>query len=284
MKPWAVMDKWNDAQDTPWSQSSIYAPSTGDTYVAPYGTNVTTGFSNKDANGNPVDAGRQMILKMNNPGMQNPTVGQWGAGWALALDLGPPVTPPPGGGGPYYDTIAGCTSDVVVIASQNQTCAGGPNPSLGCLQVETGAMGGGNGGPTFQGVDAIINRDSNAYWDSTANAIGGRTSTAATSPRVVPLALIDPNHYITQPNANGNNGIVKVVNIVGFFVEGVCPAGGGGGGGNTPPFPIVAAPNGPGVCEPGAVIGRLLSFPASMAVGGTAPTAASFGQVIRLVR
>lgn len=280
LKPWAVMDRWADAQDNPWTQASIYAPSTGDTYVPPYPGLTTTGFSNRDANGNPVDAGRQMILKMNHPGQQNPQVAQWGGGWALALDL----PPPPGGGNPYQRNITGCTTATVSIAAQNETCSGGPNPAIGCINVEPGAMGGGNGGPTWNGVQAIIASDPGAYWDSATNSIAGSSFAGGLSPRVVPLALVDPHHYVTQPNANGNNGIVKVVNFVGFFVEGICPSGGGGGGGNQPPFPIVPMPDGPGQCQSGSVIGRLVSFPGEFIVGGTAPTSASFGQVIRLVR
>jgi hypothetical protein len=273
------MDRWSDAQDIPWTQASIYAPATGDNYVPPYPGLTTTGFSNKDANGNPIDAGRQMILKMNHPGQQNPQVAQWGAGWALALSL----TPPPGGGNPYQRNITGCTTDTVSIAAQNETCAGGPNPAIGCVNVEPGAMGGGNGGPTWNGVQAIMSSDSGAYWNTTTNSIAGSAFTGM-SPRVVPLALVDPHHYVTQPNANGNNGIVKIVNFVGYFIEGICPTGGGGGGGNQPSFTIVPMPNGPGQCQPGAVIGRLISFPAEFIAGGQAPTSAAFGQIIRLVR
>lgn len=274
LKPWAVMDKWIDAQDSPWTQASIYTPSLGDSYVPPYPGLTTTGFSNKDANGNPIDAGRQMILKMQNPGPMSPNVAQWGAGWALALDL----PPPPGPKNPYERNITGCTTATVSIAAQNETCLGGPNPSIGCVNVEPGAMGGGGGGPTLNGVQSIIDTDPTAFWDSSANSIANSAATGL-SPRVVPLALVDPHQYVTQPNANGNNGIVKIVNFVGFFVEGICP-----NGNNSPSFSIVAMPSGPGQCQSGAVIGRLVSFPGEFIVGGQAPTSASFGQVIRLVR
>ena len=41
------------------------------------------------------------------------------------------------------------------------------------------------------------------------------------SPRIVPLALFDPASYIAG-GYTGTNGVAKVMNMVGFFVEGMC--------------------------------------------------------------
>ncbi len=43
----------------------------------------------------------------------------------------------------------------------------------------------------------------------------------ASSRRIIPLALFDPAHYAAS-GANGSNGVVKIVNILGFFIEGTC--------------------------------------------------------------
>src|SRR5688500_9054899 len=83
LKPWAVADKWLESSGA-WTQNSVYQPP-ADSYVPPYGTNGT-GFSNKDANGDPVDWGLQLTLKLAHSGPAG-TPGTLSSGWSMSLDL-----------------------------------------------------------------------------------------------------------------------------------------------------------------------------------------------------
>jgi len=77
------------------------------------------------------------------------------------------------------------------------------------LQIEPGNMQ----GPTGQGLRALIDLDPNAYWDNGTNTVQG--SDFGTSPRVVKLALFDPQ--ATPPS--GRNHVV-VSKLAAFFIEG----------------------------------------------------------------
>ena len=86
---------------------------------------------------------------------------------------------------------------------------------MGCLDVMTGAMT----GKTKSGVEAIVARDSYASW---TGGLGGHiTGGDGLNERVVPIALFDTALYLSQ-GYNGTNGVVKLVGILGFFVEGLC--------------------------------------------------------------
>lgn len=71
-------------------------------------------------------------------------------------------------------------------------------------------------GPTTQGIDDLIARDTNAYWDRSANRA---VSTNNPSPRVIVIPVYDPVYYDTGKR-NGRDADLKVANYVGFFVEG----------------------------------------------------------------
>jgi Flp pilus assembly protein TadG len=97
-------------------------------------------------------------------------------------------------------------------------------------------------GPTKQGIDDLIARDPNAYWDTATNKV---VSSMKPSPRVVAIPLFDPYYYATGKQ-NGRNASLKFVNYLGFFIEPmqgntvvgrVTPIGGlrTGNGGTPPP-------------------------------------------------
>jgi hypothetical protein len=58
------------------------------------------------------------------------------------------------------------------------------------LLHEPGAMA----GPTVSGIQALIDRDPDAYWDTTTNRVAGSTADGQ-SPRVFPIPLYDPAYY-----------------------------------------------------------------------------------------
>jgi hypothetical protein len=162
----------------------------------------------------------------------------------------------------------------------------------GCLGVKTGVMS----GPTDQGVEGggpvpngmgIIEQDSGAVWSSTAN--GGRGAVVdgsgrinMGSPRIRPVAVMDINHYMDQEvNCSGGTGCtVKVSNIVGFFVEGMCDELSSAGrlaAGTA----CVGAPSD----WKNQVVGRIVTLPGTFATGNGAPvTESSFVKLVQLIR
>ena len=71
-------------------------------------------------------------------------------------------------------------------------------------------------GPTVDGIDQLIAKDPDAYWDTTKNK---PVSTRSPSPRVVAIPLYDPEYYDTGKK-NGRYADLKVVNYLGFFITG----------------------------------------------------------------
>jgi hypothetical protein len=97
------------------------------------------------------------------------------------------------------------------------------------------------------------------------------------SPRIVPLAIFDTLAYYNESTAAcggavGVGCVARVVNIAGFFVQGMCRT----------------VTLDPGVSCPDLdsdVVGRLMNYPAQILTGAGAVTpAASFLTVTRLVR
>jgi hypothetical protein len=265
LKPWAVADKWLERDDPSWTQQSTYAPgspTTDDVYIAPYSSS-TTGFKRADGSGNPVDLGYQMTLKLAHPGPA-PGPGTFSAGWAMSLYL-PNSTAPGEGATNYEDNIINCTTATIGIAPEASTCPE-VNTELGCLDVLTGAMT----GKTISGTDAIVARDPSASW---TGGLGGHiTGGDGLNERVVPIALFDTALYLSQ-GYNGTNGIVKLVGLLGFFVEGLCKDG-------FAKETYLDCSN-----NNNDVVGRLVSFPGTYVNGaGAVAPGAAFGQVIRLVR
>jgi Flp pilus assembly protein TadG len=266
IKPWVVADKWIDNSGTGlntsgWDQMDKFDPGV-DTYVAP-------GFK---ATGPDNDFGTQLMLK-------DGTVGDWSAGWTMQIEFGQ------SGSSAYKDTITGCPSYVPTVGLYNPTVPCGkndaPNPEQGCLDVKTGMAQ----GPTQQGVsgdqDALVKRDPTAYFDTTTNKIAGGCMGAGTcelSPRVVPIAIFDTAAYVNlSATCSGTTCRAQVVNIIGFFVEGMCDE----------VYPDAATR--PVYCGTSAeaqkmVVGRLINYPAQASGIAGAPGPASFITTVKLIR
>jgi hypothetical protein len=273
LKPWAVADKWLEVNVPPWTQSSQYQPSLGDVYTPPTADSYGTGFTNKDASGNPVDYGYQIVLKLNNPGGGQAL----SSGWAMELDLDNAAAN--GGGAAYGANIVGCTSDKVAIAPPGTTCTL-VNTQAGCVDVRTGAQAGDNHNSPGKPLGQLIGQDATATWSDGPSGdyhTGVVNSSQSPSARIVPVAVFDTAQYQAAVDAgtyNGTNGIIRVVNILGFFVEGTCAD-------NFYKEPYLNCPNGGSGQD--AIVGRLMNYPGiALASGGT--VAGAFGQQIILVR
>jgi hypothetical protein len=274
LRPWVVGDKWFDTQPGGWDQTATFDPSAGDYYTPPTPTDPGTGFSAKDANGNPTYYGYQFILKLANPGSGGNNIPIESAGWAMEICLDNPNDANPCNTPAYVDNIEGCTSDLVKISPPGETCTV-VDPSVGCLAVKTGSTGNNNAKAV---ADFITNHDPGASWADGGGAAPWQTgtivnTTQSPSSRIVPIALVDIPDYINA-GYNGSNGIVRVVNIMGFFVEGTCdtvslkesylqcPSGGNG---------------------KSAIVGRMVNY-TGVRAGSGGPTTGNFGQVIILTR
>jgi hypothetical protein len=257
LRPWIVADRWLEGDEAPgpWSQNATFNPPV-DAYVPP-SQSTTTGFTVGD------NYGLQLVLK---PG----TIGAWSAGWTQEIDLNPGVTI-------SEEQVSGCPSFVPTVGiyqpSASLPCASNGDaidPARGCLRVKTGDWA----ATRNDGVNDLVTLDSGARWDSGTKTVVG--SSSGMSPRIVPLALFDTQAYYNESAACGGAGatcVARVVNIVGFFVEGMCNG---------------AVSLDPGVTCPTPsddVVGRLMNYPGQILNGaGNVTPAASFLTVTRLVR
>lgn len=199
LKPWAVADKWeenNPIVGAPWTPTETYDPSGAhpDRYQAPTSSDPGTGFTLQN------DLGTELRLKVGSPhDAINP-------GWFQALDL------TGGGGSQYRENISGCANHLWKIGDE--------------IPKETGNMV----GPTGQGTGDLIDLDPNATWDSGARKVHGSCVEDnscidaqgnhvqyAQSPRIVSIPVFDLDYYMATGGPGA--GTVRVVNILGFFVD-----------------------------------------------------------------
>ena len=154
------------------------------------------------------------------------------------------------------------------------------------VTVYNGVQTGVQQGQTVHGIDDLVYQegvydDRTGYWDTTNNKPAGGCTTTNTcpngvSPRLVPIALFDPNLYMSSA-CTGSTCVTKVVNIIGFYIEGICSdlrdAGRLDAGNNC----------GTPSQENKAVVGRLVEATA-LGLGVPIEDSAAFLQFIVLVR
>ena len=235
LKPWAVADKWLERNPTavPWTPTSTFDPTGGtpDEYAPPTATDPGTGFTLA------ADLGVEIKLKVGSPHEAiNP-------GWFQALDL------TGGGGSAYRANISGCAGVTYKIGDT--------------IAKENGNMV----GPTGQGTKDLIDLDPDADWDPVAKRIVNScvdppyscsTPGLTQSPRVVAIPIFDLAEYMST--GGPGNGDVRLVNILGFFVD------------------RIQNPQ-------NTVIGNLVTIPSlKVAGGGSITPDAAFAKVIQLVK
>ena len=241
MRPWAVLDKWDEYDmatnpgtpesehlqgshspsiiDPDWNMNQSFdkyctnGPCTqeNDYYetpaLCPPGTTTCdpgTGFRLYDQSNNPVDYGRQVILKT---GSQNQT----SAGWFMPIRL------------------SASSSGAADYCADIKQCSGNLNYIGQTLDVETGNMVGPTAQCVFTDSDSLYNKDPNAHWDPNyfgtgKGAVVGGNFGPNQSPRIVPIAVINPDSFF----AGGPNGstTITISNILGFFVDSQLGQGG----------------------------------------------------------
>lgn len=289
LKPWAVVDRWDEFEGTEpdypaagweseWTPDATfdrYVDPQGnrvqedDLYVPPSATSTGTGWT---VDG---DFGRQFGIKTE----QGNTAAS--SGWVRSLDL-PRRDTGNLGASAYEENIRSCNGYPTAIAASDTVC---PEPSAiatvedkaywaarGCVRVQTGTAQ----GPTIDGIGDVFSRDPYARWSPSMN--GGKGGVAGSccspSPRIVPIAVMDIDAYL-RADPSGSGGIVKIVNIFGFFIEGM---GDYDRNGN-----LIFDPSSPMNPRNKVLVGRLMTMP-GLTAGNTVSENASFLRTILLVR
>ena len=185
VKPFSIPDRWIEHKTPPWTTGSTFdrydnkgnVIANADVYVQP----GQPGYAGYNAT---TDKGTLLTIRAGTGNNIQPTMYY---SWAM---------PSSTGGDDYRGNIAGCNNKLVHF--------GDP------MTQEPGNMV----GPTNDGVDDLIAKDPNAYWDTSKNEVH---STQNPSPRVFPIPLFDPDYY-QDGKVNGRNATLKVANWIGFFV------------------------------------------------------------------
>ncbi len=273
LRPWAVLDRWNEfgpegPAPRPTSTFDRYStgqgnnpPQENDVYLPPWqsgGTGYTL----------PGDLGRQFAIKMGPSGGS-----EISSGWFRTIDL-PRADTTQLGNNTVQNNILTCNGLPSSFAGPETVCpASIPNnwedtaswAARGCYRVQTGATV----GSTRNSIEELLTRDGSAIWQN-GDIVGSQFDPPASSPRVVPVGVMDIDWYLSQ-DPTGNNGVLRMVNIFGFFIEGM-----GNVDRNT--GVITLAPNGQ------SVIGRIMTLPAMSSGQSSLPGNASFLVTVRLVR
>ncbi len=254
MRPFSVPDKWTENfapadEFNHWVTSNNNPPgyNKGDEILPTHDVYSGSGSGwDADPSDGYSDIGTPFTLKIgNNPNSDTEALRP---GWSLPIRLPDPDGGYFSGGDDYRDAIGHCTSGPVSIGQR--------------LPLENGVMN----GPTNQGTDDLLALDKGAYYSGTPTPhIEGSCAPGCNpfSPRIVPISVFDVEEF--QYNQAHNdwsscgalNRCVKVVQILGFFVEGM---------------------------SGGDVVGRLMMYPGEMIAGPTVPDGSEFLVKIRLAR
>jgi hypothetical protein len=183
VKPFTIPDKWEE-RHAPADDFNIVDKKgdpvvNPDRYVPP-GQPGYTGYNSER------DRGTQVVIKAGN-------------GSNIAPSFYYPYAMGEGTGADWYrENIANCNTDIMKFGD--------------LLVAEPGFMS----GPTRQGLDDLIAKDPDAYWDVANRRV---VSKMHPSPRVVTIPVFDPVYYHTG-KMNGREADLKVANYIGIFVEG----------------------------------------------------------------
>ena len=275
LRPWAVVDRWQEfgpEGPTPLPNSTYDRYSTGqgnnppqenDLYIPPSTGNAGTGYTL------PADYGRRFAIKVGPSGGN-----EISSGWFRTLDL-PRADTTQMGNATVQTNILSCNGLPSGFAGPATVCPASIDNTWeaarywaerGCYRVQTGATV----GSTRNTIEELMALDGAARWVDGQGITGSTFDPPPTSPRVVPIGVMDIDWYLSQ-DPTGSNGVLRMVNIYGFFIEGM-------GNVDRDTGAITMAANG------SSVIGRIMTIPGMGLGASSLPTNASFLNIVRLVR
>lgn len=222
LKPWVIPDRWQENSSPVNATFDKYVKNGNtistipnpDEYI-PSVKDVTMGSGYNTEN----DLGSLLTLKAGGPSEAIQP------GWYYPIDL--PLPPDGGfvpGGDQYRTNIFNCTSWPVGVGDT--------------VVAENGNMV----GPTAQGVRELIALDPYATWNTETKTVENSCAQARInpcgpiSPRSVAIAMVDPDALSkSMLETGGKNITLRVVNILGFFINSM--DGGGAVTGYLTPIP-----------------------------------------------
>jgi hypothetical protein len=181
VKPFIIPDKWDENTNPPWNMNtSVFNKYDNRGNLIPNHDEYdpTQGYT-------AMDKGTLLVLRAGSGNNIQPT---FYFSWAMPGNTGASW---------YESNIENCNTTVIdtgYVATQ-----------------EPGNMM----GPTIQGLQALMDRDPGARWDSSKNTY---VSSMNPSPRVFPIPLYNPDEY-DQGKINGRNATLVVSKWLGFFLE-----------------------------------------------------------------
>jgi hypothetical protein len=274
LRPWAVVDRWLESGE-PFNPLSTYdrysngqgsnPPQENDIYRPPSAGDPGTGYTL------PADEGRRYAIKTGAPGSNAVS-----SGWFRTIDLAREDTTQLGNNTVQNNILSCAGMPSTFATAETEPCPPSiPNnwadtaywATQGCFRVQTGATV----GSTANSIDELVSRDAGARWVEGQGIVGSTYSPPTRSPRVVPIGVMDIDAYLAL-DPTGNNGVLRMVNIYGFFIEGMGNVNRDTGAIEFP------ARNGQ------SVIGRIITIPSMGGGSSTIPNSASFLRSIILVR
>jgi hypothetical protein len=207
VRPWAIQDLWHegDTGQRP-GEDDVYDPADPelDQYipVTEPGQGNATGYGNTQA-----DHGMELTLKTQRPANPNDSteLAQPGPGEFMIWEM------------PVDDTLEQCTNQGGSVTSpsyqyRNAIC--GCNQNSIELDVEYPIKTGNTAGPTDQGLEGLVAKDPDAYWDESTNTVVSQYGME--SPRVVKIALMAPLGPPPDGAQNWNHSTLNTVKFTNF--------------------------------------------------------------------
>jgi Flp pilus assembly protein TadG len=184
--PFVISDRWTERQTAPWDPGDTFLaypsnPSLPADIYKPASDAAYTGYNAER------DKGLRLTIKAGTGNNIEPSFY-----YGLAI-------PGSSGADDYQWNIENCNTNLVHFGDM--------------LTAEPGNMV----GPTKQGIEALIAKDPDAYWDATNKRV---VSGMNPSPRVKVVPVFDPKFYADGKKA-GRTADLKAANFIGIFVEGM---------------------------------------------------------------